>query len=429
MVNASELVEILGASHLLTQTQGSGTAGELKIETGQLILQDGARISASTLSEGGGGTLSIAATDSIKVIGTSPIGRPSGLLVGTEGRGSAGNLEIETEQLIVQNGARISASTSSKSSGEGGSIIVKVGELDVLNGADITVSSEGTKKAGDLEITARSIKLDNQGKLIGQANSGDGGNIKLNLQDLLLLRRNSQISTSAGVEGAGGNGGKITINAPNGFIVAKPDENNDITANAYDGKGGTVTINISGIFGITPRSREDLVRLLGKNNPTKIDPRELQTNDITAISQTNPTLNGQISINTSDTDPNRGLLNLPAKLGEPKISQSCQTTTAKNQSSFVITGRGGLPANPRDILTPGIPQIDWVSLKPSNNSRSLLPVPSKQTTSTPKRIVEATGATLNAFGQIVLTANSSTATPHRFRDTADDCRNNLRFFN
>ncbi|MHC5719423.1 MAG: filamentous hemagglutinin, partial [Nostoc sp.] len=161
--------------------------------------------------------------DSIQLLGTSPDNEPSGLFVGTKSAGDAGNLEIKTGQLIVQNGARISASTSGESTGNGGSIIVKAEELNVLNNGEITVSSNGTKKAGDLEITARSINLDN-GQLIGQANSGDGGNIDLNLRDLLLLRRNSQISTSAGTDGAGGDGGKITISVPNGFIVAKPNE-------------------------------------------------------------------------------------------------------------------------------------------------------------------------------------------------------------
>jgi hypothetical protein len=42
------------------------------------------------------------------------------------------------------------------------------------------------------------------------------------VQDLLLLRRNSQIFTNAGKLQAIGDGGNITINAPNGFIVAKP---------------------------------------------------------------------------------------------------------------------------------------------------------------------------------------------------------------
>ncbi|WP_375512886.1 filamentous hemagglutinin N-terminal domain-containing protein, partial [uncultured Nostoc sp.] len=48
VVNASELVELLGGSSLVTNTEASGTAGELRIETGRLIVQDGSQISAST---------------------------------------------------------------------------------------------------------------------------------------------------------------------------------------------------------------------------------------------------------------------------------------------------------------------------------------------------------------------------------------------
>ncbi|WP_341531863.1 filamentous hemagglutinin N-terminal domain-containing protein (plasmid) [Nostoc sp. UHCC 0302] len=91
------------------------------------------------------------------------------------------------------------------------------------------------------------------------------------------------------------------------------------------------------------------------------------------------------------------------------------------QNRFVITGRGGFPANPKDILTPDAPQIDWVSFKPSNNNRSLPPVTIKPTISAPQRIVEATGAMLNAKGQIVLSANSSNITPHTARQNPIQC--------
>ncbi|MEH2229167.1 MAG: hypothetical protein V7K71_05900 [Nostoc sp.] len=102
-----------------------------------------------------------------------------------------------------------------------------------------------------------------------------------------------------------------------------------------------------------------------------------------------------------------------------QVAQGCYSpVSAKNQ--FLIAGPGGLPPNPKDILTPDTPQIDWVSLKPSNN-RFLPPVTSKLTTSTSKRIVEATGATLNARGQIVLSANSSTATLNTSRQNPIQC--------
>lgn len=43
------------ASALSTQTKGAGSGRELVIETGQLIVRDGAQVSASTLDKGQGG--------------------------------------------------------------------------------------------------------------------------------------------------------------------------------------------------------------------------------------------------------------------------------------------------------------------------------------------------------------------------------------
>lgn len=463
VVNASELVELQGGSRLLTVTQSTGDAGNLRIETGRLIIEDGSQISASTLSEGRGGTLSVTASDSIyligtsavgdpsalfavtegtgnagdlrietgqlivekggqisastssqgrggklsvtansiQLIGTSAIGKPSGLLVGAQAGGDAGNLEIETRQLIVQDGARISASTGGESTGVGGSIIVKVEELNVLNGAEVTVSSQGEKQAGNLEITARSIKLDNQGKLIGQTASADGGNITLNLRDFLLLRRNSQISTTAGIAQKNGNGGNIKINAPDGFIVAARGENSDITANAFSGSGGQVIINTTDIFGIEPLSRQELERL----RPIDLDSRQLTTNDITAISRTSPNLTGTVIINTPDVDPSRGLINLPTVPLDAEVAQTCQSGTAQNQSSFTITGRGGLPPNPRtEPLSGEAVQVDWVTLKPRRQNLASTNVLNRVTSLTPAPIVEAQGWVRNAKGEVVLTA-------------------------
>ncbi|MEH2412685.1 filamentous hemagglutinin N-terminal domain-containing protein [Nostoc sp.] len=408
-------------SGLSTLTQGAGNAGELKIETGQLIVQDGAQISADTSSEGQGGKLFVNAKDSIQLIGTLPDNEPSGLFVGTTSAGDAGNLEIKTGQLIVQNGARISASTSGESTGNGGSIIVKAEELNVLNNGEITVSSQGTKKAGDLEITARSIKLDN-GQLIGQANSGDGGNIELNLRDLLFLSGNSLISATAGIEGAGGNGGNITINTPDGFIVAKPNENSDITANAHNGKGGTVKINATKIFGIASLTSEDLKRL----RPTDSDPSKLQTNDITAISQISPNLSGIVEINTVDVDPYRGLLiNLPAVPVDTQVSQVCQARTTQNQNSFTITGRGGLPRNPYDLLSPNAVLVDWVTLDPRGENPVSTDVSNQATSPTPAPIVEAQGWVRNAKGEIVLTAYAPTITLHSSWQKPANCRSDF----
>ena len=127
--------------------------------------------------------------------------------------------------------------------GKGGNVSITTGNLTVRDGGQVTASSLNTsdaKGAGNLEIQAKNIFLDNGGKLNAETASGTGGNISLKLENLLLLRRNSQVSATAGIEEKGGDGGNIQIEAP--FIIAVPDENSDIRANAYTGNGGKIDI-------------------------------------------------------------------------------------------------------------------------------------------------------------------------------------------
>jgi large exoprotein involved in heme utilization and adhesion len=280
----------------------------------------------------------------------------------------------------------------------------------------------GSGNAGNLDITAREIRLDRQGKLLANTTSGNGGNINLQLQNLLLLRNMSQISATAGTEVAGGgNGGNITINTPNGFIVAVPNENSDISANAFTGSGGKVEITAYGVFGIEPRSREDLEKLLGTNDPTKLDPQKLPTNDITAISQANPTLNGVVKINTPDIDPNEGLINLPTQPVELKVAQVCKAGAGRNQNSFTVTGRGGVPSSPTEPLSADAVLADWITLDKVSATPSNTPVTQNYTKPNPETIVEATGWEINAKGEIVLTATVPNVTHHNSWQKSADC--------
>ncbi|MBP5975832.1 filamentous hemagglutinin N-terminal domain-containing protein [Brasilonema sp. CT11] len=424
-VNASESVDLIGKvnnffSALSTVTASAGKAGNLTINTGRLRIQDGALASTQSSGQqlqitsrefipatGQGGNLTVNASKSVELIGTSVTGSPSRLLASTNGSGDAGKVTITTGQLIVQDRAAVTVSS------------------EVRENAIYLVNPRNFGKAGELNITARSILLDNKGKLTSETNSGQGGNINLQVGDLLLLRRNSQISTNAGKLQALGDGGNIFINAPSGFIVAKPKENSDITANAFTGSGGRVQINATGIFGIAARSREDLARQLGTHDPIKLDPQNLITNDITAISQTNPTLNGVVNINTPEVDVKRGFINLPVEPEEPRLAQGCNAGVAQNQSEFIITGRGGIPPNPREVLRSNNVQVDWVSLaEDANNSsgtssreiqrqRNREVAKKKKDVNPPaNEIVEAQGWVVDSNGDVILVAQAPTTTPH-----------------
>jgi len=229
-VNASESVKVTGTdangnpSALFTQTRGAGAAGNLTINTGKLIVEDGANIAASAFvgSQGSGGTLNVTASDFVKLSGTSMInGMPSGLFTQTLSSGDAGSLTINTRQLIVQDGAQVTAGTGINSTGKGGNLVVRASDsvelsgtspnnrqsgsglfartrgtgdagslmittpgLIVRDGAQVTVEGLGSGNAGNLQIQARSIRLDTTGKLTAQTTSGRGGNISVKDADL-----------------------------------------------------------------------------------------------------------------------------------------------------------------------------------------------------------------------------------------------------
>ncbi|MEH2182734.1 two-partner secretion domain-containing protein [Nostoc sp.] len=336
-----------------------GNGGDLTIETDRLSVRGGAIVSVGTAGEGNAGRLRIHASKSVEVVGKSPNGNFNSQIsaaVTPEGTGSGGSLKLETEQMSVR------------------------------DGGEVTVSSTGSGTAGNLDIQARSLSLDNQGAIAAITRSGNGGNITLKLQDLLLLRNGSQISTTAGSSKFGGDGGNITINSP--FIVAVPKENSDISANAFTGQGGRVDITTNGIFGILPQK-----------SPT-------ENSDITASSQLG--VSGEVTINSPDTDPSRGLIQLPSNLvdASQQIAQGCTPRRGQNAGRFIATGRGGLPQSPNEPLRGRAVITGWVDL-PAQATHTVTDKLSTATmTKSSGQIVEAQGWIVDANGDVMLVAQS-----------------------
>ncbi len=457
------LVELVGSAYLQNGNVGDGNGGDIVITANKLSIRDGAQILTGTGGRGTGGNLTINASDSVDVVGTDKTENLSSIFSGASASGNAGNLTINTGTLRIQNGGVVSVessgtvlrddfllpatgkagnltinatksveligklsdgrrsnlSASTLGSADAGSLTINTEQLIIRDGAEISLSSEvegdvskylgdryNLGQAGNLNVNARSILLDNQGRIVSETDLGKGGNINLQVRDLVVMRRNSQISTNAGKIQAIGDGGNITIKAPAGFIVADR-QNNDITANAFDGTGGRVEINATALLGIEPRSREYILNQLGTSDPNQLDPQKLPTSDITAISQSNPNFNGAVIINTLDIDTSRGLVELEQQPQEPKLTQACQQNIASNQSRFVVTGRGGLPANPREVLRSSNVQADWISLREDVETAPKVQVPRNwarkgdfMVQAVP--IIEAQGWVVDKYGDISL---------------------------
>jgi filamentous hemagglutinin family protein len=373
-INATERVEISGRtldgalpSGLFTQVnQGAtGNSGKLAIATKDLVIRDGAVVSAGTRSgsSGAGGNLTVQATDSVTIagVGKDEQGQPSPsrLLVETKGSGRAGNLNIETKNLTVR------------------------------DGAEVRVGSEGSGAAGNLNVKATKLLLDRQGALTARTTS-EQGNITIRA-GTIQMRHGSQIATDAVGSATGGN---ITIDTDT--LVAIPQENSDITANAGKGPGGRVTIRSQGIFG------------------TQFRPALTADSDITATSELGPEFSGTVVIQTPDVDPSNGLVASEPEVVDPSnlVAQGCaiQRHTA---GTFVITGRGGLPPSPNEVLGDqtifsdlGKPVPSQEHAEERHNSGHL------SNNSASQAIAQAEGWLVNAKGQVVLLAQAPTVTPH-----------------
>ncbi|MDF5733057.1 MAG: filamentous hemagglutinin N-terminal domain-containing protein [Rhizonema sp. PD38] len=382
------------SASIRSDTQSSFSGGIVNINALVLELTGGGQIFTTTNSSGNAGNINLNITDRTNISGSNP------------------SFITTPDQAIssISPSSGVFANTLESSTGKGGNITLNISRLIVDDGAQISTNSLGQGDAGNLNITARSLKLDH-GSITTTSSSGTGGNIdNLQVRDLLLLRNHSQISTSSGTNQNGdGNGGNITINAKDGFIVAVPNENSDITANAFSGSGGKVQINATGIFGLTVFNREDLVRIFG-SDLTNIDFQRLPSS-ITAISQTNPNLNGQVNLYTPDVDPSRGLVTLPTvtEVAPTLVSSICDAfNKTADSNSFTITGHGGLPPNPDEPLTSDVVWSDTrlpVTTK-QHQHRTHAAKPKPQ----PTAIIPATGWVFNDKGEVTLISSVTNAT-------------------
>ncbi|BBD63742.1 filamentous hemagglutinin outer membrane protein [Nostoc commune NIES-4072] len=393
----------VGGVSTIVESGALGNAGAIDIDTTSLILRDGAFLATSTFGESDAGNITVTTN-------TFEITSGGRLLSTTRGNRAAGNIFLQIEDSISLAGENsgIFANTEAGSTGRGGNIFMDTQTTVIQDGAKLSVNSQGSGVGGDISLQANSLTLD-RGTISAETAKERGGNIRLDVADLLLMSDESKITTSAGLQsqpGAIGTGGNIKIDTQ--FLVASPSKpkGSDITANATYGNGGRVDITATGIFGIEFRDK----------------PRDF-LNDITASSEFggNP---GVVNINQV-IDPSQNLVELPANVIDPN-DQIAQNPCSKGVASeFTIAGRGGLPPSPNEDLSQEATQVDLVD---PVSTVSNVKLPQKTSSShnlksqIPSPIVPAQGWVFNNKGEVVLTAyNSNVIGIHRLPKNLNSC--------
>jgi filamentous hemagglutinin family protein len=435
---------------LYTSTLGLGMGGNLSITADRLVAADGSQLTASSSGAGTAGDLEIV-VGAIELSGSSDDGRfLSGIYASTSlltvpgerGTASGGNLTVTADRLLVGDGAQISTATgnsgsagdvridvaesvtvsgfaigvnpivesvsfgmigdgivpsaieaNTRESGAAGDVTIRTSQLTVNNGAEVGVRGTNTGAAGNLDVLANAIFLDDAGSLSASTVAGIGGNIHLQASEI-QLRNGSRIVTDANTQ----DGGNIAIDTET--LVAL--ENSDITANALQGRGGRVTINTQGIFGT--QFRETLT----------------PESDITATSELGAAFSGIVELNTPDVQSAVDVGELDAREINPGnlVTVGCRDYQG---SELIVTGQGGLPPDPTQPLTSDRPWQDWRfldDLSPESNSTSA-PTSSELLSPPPKPLVEATGWRINDLGQVELIAEVSNSVRSHLPDCLD----------
>jgi filamentous hemagglutinin family protein len=297
-VVATDRIEVIGSdpqgnsSSIYAQVNpgATGTGGDLTLEMGQLLVNQGGQIGVTTFGTGDAGQLNIKAIQ-IDLINNNPIysNVPSGLFasVAPNATGNGGDITIQTQGLRILDGARLSAPTSGK--GNAGDLrVVATDRIEVRgftlegfpSGIDAMVATSATGRGGNLNLNAPSILIADRGEIsVETRGNGAAGDLTINTERLTVTN-DASVSASTSSSNPEATGGDLIINATNtiqltrqGSIFARstgaaPAGNIAINTGLLTATDGTIATSAEQSAGgaITLNARD--IRLFGDSDIT-----------------------------------------------------------------------------------------------------------------------------------------------------------------
>jgi len=318
-VNDAESITLSGpGTGIFSSTFGSGDGGDIVLSSSSLALHDEAMIDAGTYGSGQGGNIEATVT-SLNLSGGSAMSNST-----LGGTGNGGQLIVQASDAISFTGEFSGVYSGSSGDGKGGNIVLRAREIRLADGARVSARSRGTGDAGNIEIAAAQSFISTDSKVITASDNADGGNITITAPYMVHLK-GSEITASVG-GGASTVGGNISIDPQ--FVIL---DHSRITANAYEGQGGNIQI-VANVFLADPYSLVDASSALG--------------------------IDGIVDIRAPITEISGTLV----PLGEDFISafgllrEPCMARIRGGKySSFIVSGRDGLPMEPGGLLPSPMP--------------------------------------------------------------------------
>ena len=180
---------------IISGSQGMGGTGTITLDVGRMTLQNGATVGNLSTEAGSSNTVHITVADTLTIEGQPALGLPSGL-VSFAINGTAGELVVNTPNLLLNGGgigtpALLNTGTNSRA----GNITLEVNMLNAMNGSIIDSSSGITGDGGDITIrglrgqgtNATLVELDTLSVISAvTAGTGNGGDISVQTERLTV---------------------------------------------------------------------------------------------------------------------------------------------------------------------------------------------------------------------------------------------------
>ena len=192
-----------------TSTDGNGNAGDINLITKSLEMDTESMIASSSNSTGFGGKAGkvvIQAEDEFSMNNGAEIN------TATYGEGMAGDIHLMAmENFLMENGAVIASSSQSNGDGgNAGTIQIEDCENMTLRHANTTIntSTYGHGNAGDIDLSSDTLILENKATISSASHSlghgGNAGTIKLTNRNMTVRDAGTSISTSSAGKGKAG---------------------------------------------------------------------------------------------------------------------------------------------------------------------------------------------------------------------------------
>ncbi len=357
----------------------SGNAGHIILKVDSLEVTNGAAVASNSFGTGSGGSVSVSARDvmlsgqlvrststvasQLGAVQQNPNAKANGgsLVVhsdtleiikggeigtNTNAVGAGGNIKVDVAGLATLDGMGVNPAISAGSTGagRGGNIEFSAGALKIADQAMISSSTSGTGQGGNVTVEAgRKLYVLSGGTIAATSMQGIGGDIRVSVGDSIEMN-NGAISTNAAA-----NGGNVRITAP--LKIQLSNSSAITTISSASGDGGNIHIDplelslgtgskISANAG-GPQSHGGQVAINADETPGTV-----KNVNVTATGGA-PGLSGNITLGTFQTDIAGSLVLLQTQVATPALLlPHCGVQSDEEQSSFVITGRGGAPAEP-----------------------------------------------------------------------------------